>query len=87
MEMAHGKLVITKMGKPPNFILPKIVIISLCTSPKSICMHVEETIRKHQLKKLETFITLNIWYPNVAFFGVLEPPFTCQQENMKILPI
>jgi len=23
-----------------------------------------------------------VWYPNVMFFGALEPPFTCQQENL-----
>jgi len=44
---------------------------------------IEEMIAQHLLKK-SFDLSYNIFhkqYPNIKFFGVLEPPFTCQQEN------
>jgi len=64
--------------------LPKTAIIIVVTSPKSICMYVEETILEYYKEKPWTLQKFGIWLPNVAFFDELELPFTCQQENMKI---
>jgi len=44
-------------------------------------MYFEEMILEPLPKSTLTLHNFGIWYPNVAFFGALEPPFTCQQEN------
>ncbi len=48
--------------------------------------HVEEMILGFLRKKIldPSKLLHTITYPNTEFFGVFEPPFTCQQEKMKI---
>jgi len=60
----------------------KTAIITLCTSSKSVCTYVEETILELLPKKTLTFYNFCIHYPNVAFFDALEFLFAYQQEKM-----
>jgi len=46
-----------------------------------ISLYVKDTISEHLPNKTMTLHKFCIQYPNVAFIGALEPPFTCQQEN------
>jgi len=58
-------------------------MITLCASSKLKSIYVEVTT----LEQLTIFLNLYnfcVWNSRVAFFGALEPPFICQQENIKI---